>query len=401
MAAELTVSDKQSIRDAVQGMHSSRTRWLAAPAFDTLFFQVPLILGFVYFGMMLALKVPANRVWVFLPLLLLAYAHQAPTFFFYLDRKNLSYYAGHATKYFIVPILLLGSAVGLSLWNDPGFFFVFFVMASWQVWHTIRQNIGIATLYHRRNPQAEMGTIRKDRLLIYGASILFCGLAGARIYSAESLAATHSINVFLDGQGMLLNWLAVGIAGGCLIGYGAWIFAAGRFGGSYSYQNFIFLATSVATFAPLLYIPARPTPDEILLVQNMCLVAHYLQYLGLTWMLQRNKYSLGMPGRDPDPAIRTPLLSLLARNAAYLALGILLYGGVMTLIRATAANVPPEMEKSLLTRGSYGLLYGVAWVHFYLDGLFWTFRNPHVRETVAPFLAHVPGRYTVLAGRGA
>ena len=396
------VTDNQeqlSIGEAVEKMQSRKSRWLAAPLFDSVFFQVPLVLGLGYFGLMRALHVPANAVVVFLPLLLLAYAHQAPTFVFYLDRKNFAYYRSQAGRYFLVPILLLVMAVGFSAWNDPGFYLVFFVMATWQVWHTIRQNIGIATLYHRRNPDSEQGPLKKERVLIYGASILFCALAGGRIYCAEILPAAHSVNTFLDSQGTLLNAGAVALVAAGLAVYVVWLTATGRLGVQVSWQNFFFLTTSLATFAPLLFIPARPTPDEILLVQNMCLAAHYFQYLGLTWMLNRNKYSYGVPGREPDPGNQTPALSLLARKASVMALGILLYGGLFTLLRATAANAPPEVQKSILTRGSYGLLYGVAWIHFYLDGLFWTFKNPHVRETLAPYLAYVPGRYAFLRGR--
>lgn len=387
--------EQDSVRRAVEKMHSSESRYLAAPLYDLFFFQLPLIIGFGYFGLMLALDVPAGQVAVFLPLLLLAYAHQAPTFLFYLDRKNFALYSSRYGTYFVIPALLLIGGVGLSVAGEAGFLLVFLVMALWQVWHTIRQNIGIATLYHRRNPEAGLETIGKERLLIYSSSILFCVIAGVRIYSAEIFPDRHPVHAFLASYGPALNIGAVLAAGGALAAYGVWLRVTGRLPGKVSPQSFLFLTTAVATFCPLLFIPARPTPDEILLVQNMCLAAHYFQYLGLTWMLNRNKYALGMPERPPDPGLRTPLLSLLARRASLMALGILLYGVVFTILRATVANAPPGVEKALLTRGSYGLLYGIAWIHFYLDGLFWTFKIPHVRETIAPFLAYVPGRYAV------
>jgi hypothetical protein len=34
----------------------------------------------------------------------------------------------------------------------------------------------------------------------------------------------------------------------------------------------------------------------------------------------------------------------------------------------------------------------VALEHFYLDGLIWSFRRPHVRQTMLPFLLRRPAR---------
>ena len=42
-------------------------------------------------------------------------------------------------------------------------------------------------------------------------------------------------------------------------------------------------------------------------------------------------------------------------------------------------------------RGVYaGMLMGVTLVHFYLDGLFWAFKRPEVRQSLAPHLFAAP-----------
>ena len=47
--------------------------------------------------------------------------------------------------------------------------------------------------------------------------------------------------------------------------------------------------------------------------------------------------------------------------------------------------------KELLTRAGHLTLFEafyllVAFLHFYVDGLFWAFRDPHVRASIGPYL---------------
>jgi hypothetical protein len=62
--------------------------------------------------------------------------------------------------------------------------------------------------------------------------------------------------------------------------------------------------------------------------------------------------------------------------------------------------------KELLARAGHvqvfdALFLLLAFVHFYVDGLFWAFRDPHVRRSIGPYLVEgAPATPAALTGPG-
>jgi hypothetical protein len=128
----------------------------------------------------------------------------------------------------------------------------------------------------------------------------------------------------------------------------------------------IFL-TGLTLFHPYLWIPdsARAT--------FAMLLPHYVQYLGLVWLLHRRKF--------PEPVGSRAQAFLQRLSASNLAL----------LVALSCAGLGFFAVKELLSRVGYLPLFEatyllLAFVHFYIDGLFWAFRDPHVRHTMGPYL---------------
>jgi hypothetical protein len=94
------------------------------------------------------------------------------------------------------------------------------------------------------------------------------------------------------------------------------------------------------------------------------LVGHFVQYLGIVWLVNGRKLadgtgSLGQRAISRlwrDPWVLLP--ALIAAGALFLVLQINLVAATITL----------------------------ALLHFYLDGLFWAFKRPEVRLAIAPYL---------------
>jgi hypothetical protein len=128
-----------------------------------------------------------------------------------------------------------------------------------------------------------------------------------------------------------------------------------------------FLVTSLLLFHPYLWVESAD------LATFGMLMGHFLQYLAIVWLLNHRKYAGAQGSRHQRFLGRVstePVLIL----AAIAAMGLTFY----------AANKASVMLGAPMT-------YIVAWnaltlVHFYIDGLVWAFRDPHVRRSVGPYL---------------
>jgi hypothetical protein len=103
------------------------------------------------------------------------------------------------------------------------------------------------------------------------------------------------------------------------------------------------------------------------------LMGHFLQYLGIVWLLNRRKYALaeGSGHQRLLSAIstKTPLLV-----GSLVSVGLLFYG-----MRVSADFLRISLSYTIIWNS-------LSLVHFYLDGFLWAFRNPFVRGSVAPYL---------------
>src|SRR5205085_12535980 len=108
------------------------------------------------------------------------------------------------------------------------------------------------------------------------------------------------------------------------------------------------------------------------------LLPHYVQYLTLVWLLHRPKF--GEVNDGAPLLLRKMSVSLHIQIPAFLAFAAFIY-----LLRdfTVGAGHEPYFEIMYLF---------VALEHFYLDGLIWSFRRPHVRQTMLPFLVRRPGK---------
>jgi hypothetical protein len=134
----------------------------------------------------------------------------------------------------------------------------------------------------------------------------------------------------------------------------------------------MFLAASLVFFWPYLFIRDSGNATYAMLLP------HYVQYMALVWLLHRRKFGPASVGAPP------PLLRMSAKLSTLIpvlfAVGCSFY-------------LFYEFTKSHGYEWHFESLYLlIALLHFYLDGLIWSFRRPHVRQTILPFLLRHPQR---------
>jgi hypothetical protein len=103
------------------------------------------------------------------------------------------------------------------------------------------------------------------------------------------------------------------------------------------------------------------------------LIGHFLQYLGIVWLLNRRKYCA------VEGSGHQRLLSSISTNTPLLLLALGSIGAVFYLAEKSSAWLGIPV--------SYVILWNsLALVHFYLDGLMWAFKDPFVRKSIGPYL---------------
>jgi uncharacterized Tic20 family protein len=103
------------------------------------------------------------------------------------------------------------------------------------------------------------------------------------------------------------------------------------------------------------------------------LMGHFLQYLGIVWLLNRRKYpALEGSGRQR-------LLSSISTNTPLLLLTLVSVGSLFFVVELGTRWLGIPV--------SYIILWNsLALIHFYVDGLIWAFKDPFVRNSLGPYL---------------
>jgi len=334
----------------------SSSGWIHSPLFDSAFLilvpllTLPLIAG-IYF------RIPVLAITAGVTL---AFAHYFSTVSFYFWEENRQYHRTRWLAFFVGPVaivviyfLLIGLAVP---------YVVQIALFAWNTLHVSRQNCGILSLYRSR------AGVVDERLQQRHA-------ANRAIIATSTFLAVWNLQTHPQVQG-LFNWLVPGtnLNGGVKIiaGIVAAFFlvqlglALLRRREAIGLPEAMFLGASLVFFWPYLFIK-----DSGIATYAM-LLPHYVQYMTVVWLLHRRKFGTATAGAP------VPLLKMSAKLIYLIPVLFAVGFGVNTMREYLEAN---GYEWHFET---FYLL--VAFLHYYLDGLIWSFRRPHVRQTILPFL---------------
>jgi hypothetical protein len=330
-------------------------RWIESPAFDLAFFilaplvTLPLALGALHVSNAFAL---AGFV--------LAFAHYVSSFSFYLWDDNRQEHRRRWVAFYLGPALIAVTFCGLVLNRVP--LLIQVVLFFWNAVHVARQSSGLLSLYRHRDGARDPSDKASSNAAILWASLWLC------LWNIETHPEVRPVLLAVSPRLPLLLWLGFGALALATSARALLAFARrAAVGRGAALPELACFATGLTLFHPYLWIPdsARAT--------FAMLLPHYVQYLGIVWLLHRRKFNEagGSPGQLLLQRVSASNVRLVA---VLLAVGLAFFATKELMARAGHVAV---------FESAYLLL---AFVHFYADGLFWAFRDPHVRRTIGPHL---------------
>lgn len=343
------------MRAVLARLSPSPGTWIQSPGYDLAFFVLaPLV----------TLPIVLIEVlgWGYIAVggALLATAHYFSTFTFYFWDENHAYHRAHWIAFFAGPAVI--AAAYLALVALEARHVVFSVLFFWNTYHVARQSCGILSVYRHR-----AGVLDPRQKALANAAIV-----GVSLWLALWNIETHP-DVFLIFSAVsprlaLALRLGLGVVAAVAVARLAWsLWGRSTTGGRLALPEMAFASTSMLLFTPFLWVPTSAGAMYVMLLP------HYVQYLGLVWLLHRRKF------RAAFGSVPQRCLQYLSTHTAVLVLILFIASfGV-----AGARSVFTHAGRFEVFQAFYLIL---AFTHFYLDALFWAFKDPHVRRMLAPYL---------------
>jgi hypothetical protein len=321
--------------------------WIASPAFDLTFFILSPLAGLA----LLLSPGDGNTLLALAAATLIGGPHYLATYSFYFWDDTAAYHRQRWIAYFVVPILIV-VAVGVVAWFQIPVVIIV-VIYFWNAYHVARQSCGIQSIYRH-----QAGAFNPRLKTITNAAIISTNLAMATAH-LDWYPALHD---FLSKPSPyvpdLLSYGALIFAVVSLARLGISMLQRQRQGPAFSAAELAFLATSLLLFHPYLWVR-----DSNLATLGM-LLGHFIQYLGIVWLLNIRKLA------DGTGSLGQRALSRLWRDP-WVLIPALIAGGALFMV----------LQINLMA-----VTIALVLLHFYLDGLFWAFKQPQVRQAIAPYL---------------
>jgi hypothetical protein len=230
---------------------------------------------------------------------------------------------------------------------------IILVIYFWNAYHVARQSCGIQSIYRHR-----AGAFDPQLKSVTNAAIIATNLAMALAH-LDWYPALHVLLTRISPY--LPELLSYGAIAAAIISLGRLaisMFKRQRQGPRFSTAELAFLATSLLLFHPYLWV------RDVNLATLGMLLGHFIQYLGIVWLLNGRKLA------DGTGSLGQRAVSRLWRDP-WILIPTLLAGGALFMV----------LQINLMA-----VTIALVLLHFYLDGLFWAFKQPEVRRAISPYL---------------
>lgn len=336
---------------------STRDQWIESPLYDCVLFAAAPLTGLVF---MLLIQSGRGFRLVSLGFFLIGMMHYLTTFSFFLGDANLAHYKSRALAYFGGPAAIL--AVTAALRFGIGLNILLSVIFVWNAWHVSLQSCGILSLYrHKAGGPRDEKPFANAAVISVGFALLFWSLPRFDPLNSLALRAGRWVP-----QALFVASASVAVV--AVIAYAARLVRRMRAGNRISVSEGLALGAALLLFHPYAWVSNSENAT------GGTLVGHFVQYLALVWLLNRRKYA------NADGSPRQNVLKALVRRPVLVA---------ATLLSMSAAVFLFGMGMHALGSDQiyFWLWNSLALIHFYLDGLIWSFKNPFVRSSMGPYLS--------------
>src|SRR5262245_57253000 len=341
---------------ALAGPPPGRAAWIESPAFD---------LGFLILSPLVALPIIvaslAGNTTATVFGVVLALAHYLSTFSFFFWDENQPRHRARWAAFFLGPFVIVVVFWTLLTLRVP--LVIQVVLFFWNTYHVALQSCGLASLYRHRSGVRDPA----QKPVVNGA--ILCTTLALALWNIETHEEVQPVLAAVSPSlPLILKVATAGVAAVCLIRLVLALRERSRVGQPATGPELAALVTASVMFHP--YLWARNSQAATFAM----LIPHYIQYLGLVWLLHRRKFR-ERSGSRPQQGLHR-----LSSNTPLL-LGVLAVFGLGFL----------GAKKYVLPGDTFEALYLLlAFLHFYLDGLFWAFKDPHVRRSMGPYLTGAP-----------
>jgi hypothetical protein len=335
-----------------ESVRPARAPWIESPQFDLGFFilaplvTLPIVLGTTFgIGFLAALGV------------ILAFPHYFSSLAFYFWDENREYHRARWVPFFAGPVLLAALYGLMIAFRVPVVIqcAIFF----WNTWHVARQSCGILSIYRQKSGVSDPSQKRLANLAIISVSSWF---------ALWNIGTNREVVIFFEmihprfGQILFIGLGVLAVLSMARLFVS--LLMRTRGGQPPTFAELAFLGTSLTLFYPYLWIKDSGTATFVILLP------HYVQYLGIVWLLHRRRFATEEGGSSGQRA-----LAFLSTRM-WLLVPILFSIG-LAFMAFYVVTVKTRYE--MLYEHLYLL---IAFEHFYLDGLIWAFKQPHVRKTI-------------------
>lgn len=340
------------------GGRSQRGGWIESAWFDVVFFMLAPLSGLVFLLFSYYQPTRYLTAGVFFAV---GMAHYLSTFSFFLGDDNFHHYRAHAAAFFGGPLLIL------LLAGYSRFFVGLPVLLSaiyvWNVYHVALQNCGILSLYRHlaERPGGEK---------LFVNSVVITSSFALALWYIDRFDPLHQLLTKTVPQyGVVLRFSLGGATALAFLAYAIHVSRQSRPHHAPTRVEALFILSSLLMFSPYLWV------GNIELATGGMLFGHFIQYLGLVWLVHRRKYGRLQPGTTGQR-----FLGVLSRNLPLLV--AFLFFCVVLVYSFDRVTRVLRMQQVY-----YWLWNSLALTHFYLDGLIWSFKRPYVRESMGPYLS--------------
>jgi hypothetical protein len=351
-------------------------RWIVSRRFDLGWFFGGAAASLAVIGLYFGVGVPILVVW-WTWLLAFDGPHIAAAFTrTYLDREEWRVRRGVLVRGLLIfavgPLCLL---LGLATDSAAPFQLFLAVAVIYAYYHVVRQHYGFLALYRAVNGERGRFDRIVDTWTLYvglWAPYVYFGLSHPRARRVMSLPSTGPGAVVIEGVVVIaaVVWVLT------LAAFLAHVVAARS---RRNHPKIAYLLTTVLLYGLIYFLIARFEPayaesngpdQDFLLLSVLITVFHNVQYLGLVWFYNRNRYGQTSPSVGPAWWINRSLERFLAVCGLF---------SIVYLLFACWADVFPGcsvftgFSLGVITASQIGLClwWGLALQHYYLDQRIW------------------------------
>jgi hypothetical protein len=254
---------------------------------------------------------------------------------------------------------------------------VLFIAAVASAIHVMRQSTGIVALYRRCIGDRDPLRRKHENWAIYSASLACLGVGFVRFYlNPESIPEILKLNLQLLNMITFAAQAAVAL---CLFACVFLIFSIVQMEklnfkatNQLSLSRALVFAYSLFLYTPYLFVSRMEHAIAI------GVGIHYVQYLGIVWWLNHNKY----PDQPLQKDWGLKIMGLMSQSVWARLPYLLGYAVLMLALREYGLKDWTQAPNSWL----YAIPVGLQFCHYHLDAYLWRFSNPFVRNTVLKYL---------------